>query len=142
MLNQIAMIFGYFMLVIMALFCLYVLYVTVRDHFTEKKTTTKKYLEHLREETDNNEKRIGHLICTVAELDERLAHLDDRLIALQDKLSDLTYDLDVQKHRYDTKKTESAMEEPKGGIYHEAISGKPEGQDREQVGERGQDEDA
>jgi hypothetical protein len=119
MLNQIAMIFGYFMLVMMALFCLYVLYITIRDHFAEKKATNKKYLEHLREEIDNNEKRIGHLICTTAELDERLTLLEES-----------------------TKKTESAMEEPKGGICHEEVSGKPEGPDREQVRERGQDEGA
>lgn len=118
MLNQIAIIFGYFMLVMMALFCLYVLYVTIRDHFAEKKKADRKDIAELREEVNH------------------MKHDLDGLFDLQCQM------IRLQNLVESTKKTESAMEEPKGGIYHEAISGKPEGQDREQMGECGQDEDA
>lgn len=118
MLNQIAMIFGYFMLVIMALFCLYVLYVTIRDHFTEKKKAERKDIAELRAEVN----------CMKHNIDD-LFDLQYQMIKLQNLVES-------------TKKTESAMEEPKGGICHEEVSGKPEGPDREQMRERGQDEGA
>ena len=118
MLNQLAMIFGYFMLVIMALFCLYVLYVTIRDHFAEKKKVERKDIAELREEVN------------------RMKHDLDGLFDLQCQM------IKLQNLVESTKKTESAMEEPKGGIYHEEVSGKPEGPDREQVRKRRQDEGA
>ena len=125
MLNQIAMIFGYFMLVIMALFCLYVLYVTIRDHFAEKKKVERKDIAELREEVNHMKHDLDGLFDLQCQM-IRLQNLVDGAIG----------------SAIDTKKTESAMEEPKGGIYHEEVSGKPEGPDREQVRERGQDEGA
>ena len=110
MLNTVAMIFGYFMFCSLVLFCIYILFITIRERVEEKKKE-KNYM------TKN--------------LVESMDLLTDHVEECLDAVSDLRYRIDaLEAYIQSTKNTESVMEDRKEVLTNERISDEHEGQDR------------